>query len=297
MNTITFEHSDLMNRPIECFYIESSDDIFPVKPHYHYYMEILFVKQGCANILCKNESYTVNEGELILFHPNAVHSISNLNDCDLKCYGFKLDINQMTQTSAYSPKLRSIFKSIEQKNMDIHFPKEFVESNHLSDIFIYCRKEIMEQPYGYDIIIRSQIYTLLLLLLRYYMENGYSIDSEVYTEDSRYDVLNITDYIASNIGNRIKISDIAEKCGMSYSYFAKKFQAIYKKTCKEYIEELQVCHAEELLIFTDFDLTYIAQECGYSDCSHLINNFKKYRGLTPKKFRLQHLKNIEKSAT
>ena len=53
----------------------------------------------------------------------------------------------------------------------------------------------------------------------------------------------------------------------------------------EYLEEMRVYKAEELLMFTDFDLTYIANECGYSDCSHLINSFKKHKNMTPKQFR------------
>ncbi|MGN1090834.1 MAG: helix-turn-helix domain-containing protein [Huintestinicola sp.] len=45
--------------------------------------------------------------------------------------------------------------------------------------------------------------------------------------------------------------------------------------------------AEELLLFTDYDLNYISQETGFSDCSHLIKSFKKYRGITPKQFRMK----------
>ena len=60
---------------------------------------------------------------------------------------------------------------------------------------------------------------------------------------------------------------------MSYSYFAKKFLAVYGKTCKGYIEEMRIIKAEEFLIFTDFDLERISRETGFSDPPHLIKSF------------------------
>ena len=85
-------------------------------------------------------------------------------------------------------------------------------------------------------------------------------------------------------------SNIAKECGMSYSYFAKKFSSVYGKTCKEYIEEMRFIKVEDFLLFTDFDLNYISQETGFSDCSHMIKCFKRHKGITPKKFR-QHKPN------
>ena len=118
------------------------------------------------------------------------------------------------------------------------------------------------------------------------------MDSEAFAEDSRYDIYNITEYIDSSMALNPKVSEIAEKCGMSYSYFAKKFLAVYGKTCKEYIEDMRIYKAEEFLIFTDFDLTYISQETGFSDCSHMIKSFKKHHGTTPKQFRDIRQKNL-----
>jgi YesN/AraC family two-component response regulator len=62
---------------------------------------------------------------------------------------------------------------------------------------------------------------------------------------------------------------------------------MYGVSCKEYIECFRIFKVEDFLLFTDFDLTYISQETGYSDCSHMIKQFKKYRGITPKQFRLK----------
>ena len=78
-------------------------------------------------------------------------------------------------------------------------------------------------------------------------------------------------------------------CNMSYSYFAKNFKQYYGRSCKEYIEFIRVSKAADLLLFTDFDLSYISQETGFSDSSHLIKIFRKWKGVTPKQFKKQHM--------
>lgn len=289
MENRLFEQSDLINNPVECFYYDSVNHNFPIRPHFHYYMEIVLMLKGTATMHCNTKVITVKEGEMILFHPNAVHAIYSADDNPVYYAVFKLDVYRMNLTSKYSPKLRSIFKGIEKKDMDVVFPREFVEEHKVNELFEKCIKEYHGKSYGYDMYILANIYSLLIDIIRYYQSKGFSFDSDIFAEDGRYDVFSITNFITENIGSDLKVTDIADKCGMSYSYFAKKFQSVYQKSCKEYIEELRMYRAEDLLVFTDFDLNYIAQECGYSDCSHLIKCFKKYRGVTPKKYRMLHL--------
>ena len=78
--------------------------------------------------------------------------------------------------------------------------------------------------------------------------------------------------------------NLAERCGMSYSYFAKLFRRNYHQSCKEYIEFVRINRVTDLLLFTKLDLTYISQETGFSDCSHLIRTFRKWKGCTPRQW-------------
>ena len=68
-------------------------------------------------------------------------------------------------------------------------------------------------------------------VLKQWQESKFTIDSEVFADDSVYDIYNITEYIEENLGKGIKVTDISDMCRMSYSNFAKKFLRIYGKTC------------------------------------------------------------------
>lgn len=283
-----FEKSDLLNTPVECFYFDAEKEKFPVRPHWHYYMEIIYMLEGTALMYDGSTEYTVSEGEMLLFHPQSVHSIYAADGFPLRYAVIKLDINRMNMSSSYSPKLRSVFKYAEKNGMNIFFSSEAAREADAERIFLRCIAEMKAQKYSFELVVRSDIYRLLIGILRSWQSGGFIIDSEAFAEDSRYDVFNITEYIDENMSGGIKVSDIAGLCKMSYSYFAKQFLSVYGKTCKEYIEEMRIYKVEEFLVFTDFDLTYISQETGFSDCSHMIKSFKRHRGITPKQFRMQN---------
>ena len=65
----------------------------------------------------------------------------------------------------------------------------------------------------------------------------------------------------------------------------KKFKELYGISCKEYICRVRIAKVEHYLRFTNEDLTYVSQETGYSDCSHMIKEFKAVKGITPGKYR------------
>lgn len=285
-----FEQNDYLDRPIECFYFNSADEDFPIRPHWHYFMEIILMLDGTAEMRDGENSYIVDEGDMIIFHPKSVHSIFAVDERPLKYAVIKFDINRLNLTPAYAPKLRSIFRHAEKNRMNIFFPAEITSQIKAEEIIRQCINEMYGQEYGYELIVQGRIYQLLIDILRIWQDNGFVVGNEVFKDDDTYTIYNITEFIDSHLNDGTKITDIAKECGMSYSYFAKKFLSVYGKTCKEYIEEMRVIKVEDFLLFTDFDLNYISQETGFSDCSHMIKCFKRHKGITPKKFR-QHKPN------
>ena len=73
------------------------------------------------------------------------------------------------------------------------------------------------------------------------------------------------------------------------------FLKLYGQSCKQYIEFMRLNKVENLLLFTDYDLNYIAAETGFADCSHLIRTFKKRYQITPRQFRQKHQTTVSSS--
>lgn len=286
------EEGDYLNTPAECFWYDAAILPLPVKPHWHYYAELLYIKQGAIEVYIGQEHHILCSGELIIIPPEAVHSIYAhiLPDAPRPPFYavIKFDINRLQLTPHYAPKFRSIFAAAFHKGMPIFFDRGSVIRMDAFSSICKCIQEMENKCYGYDLLIQTELHQLLLKMLRIWMELGFHISADLYVEDTHFDISSVTAYIDEHISQRISVSDIAAACGMSYSYFAKKFLSVYGKTCKEYIEELRLYKVEEFLMFTDFDMNYIAQETGFTDCSHMIKSFKKGREITPKQFRILH---------
>ncbi len=290
-----FEYSDTLNSPYEAFLYDTTVKPFPVRPHWHYFMEIIYMKEGTGLIECDGSSYIVESGDLILFHPEAVHAIYTATNFPLKYEVIKFDVNRLYTENSYAPKLRIILGSANKnRNAPISFKEEDIRNIPAAEIFEECRKELEHKNYGYDIIVHNKICYLLVHLIRIWREKGFDTDVAAVHSLEVDSIHAITEYIDAHVGEPIKVEELADMCSMSYSYFAKNFKQYYGRSCKEYIEFIRICKAEDLLLFTDFDLSYISQETGFADSSHLIKIFKKWKGVTPKQFKLQYAKTNKK---
>ena len=61
-----FEYTDKLNKPYECFFLDVKKEWLPVQPHWHYFMEILYVTRGTALMYQNEQSYIVAEGDMIV---------------------------------------------------------------------------------------------------------------------------------------------------------------------------------------------------------------------------------------
>ena len=114
-----FEKSDSLNTPIECFIFDTTKENFPVRPHWHYFYEIIYMLEGCAEMHCDGKSYILNKGDLIIFHSKSIHSIFASEPGRIKYAVLKFDINKFSTSSDYAPKLRNIFRYANKFNMKI----------------------------------------------------------------------------------------------------------------------------------------------------------------------------------
>ena len=158
--------------------------------------------------------------------------------------------------------------------------------DHLMEQCIY---EMEFAKYGCDVANSSLIAILLTKMLRCWLSLGLPLNDIMWETISDHPAFEeIATYIDEHYNESLRVKDLANLFGMSYSYFSKLFRQTYNQSCKEYIEFTRLNHVLDLLRFTHLDLTYISQETGFSDCSHLIRTFKKWTGTTPMHWRKEN---------
>ena len=81
------------------------------------------------------------------------------------------------------------------------------------------------------------------------------------------------------------MEDLAARCSLSYPWFAKQFHDYFGISCKQCIEKLRLETVEQYLTYSDLDLKTISRKTGYTDCSHMVKDFRRMNGITPGQYR------------
>ena len=98
------------------------------------------------------------------------------------------------------------------------------------------------------------------------------------------EMLELMDYIDSNIATGISLSAAAKKAGMTESSFSRRFSSINGISFKKYVVEKKIQRAIWLLQTTNHKIIDIALDSGFDSISGFYDAFKKQTGTTPNKF-------------
>ncbi len=96
------------------------------------------------------------------------------------------------------------------------------------------------------------------------------------------------DMLTADLLADVSISDVAQGCGLSRSYFIKAFRQTMGTTPHRWLLECRVERAKLLLLTSDCPVSDIARDCGFSDQAHLTRVFASVVGAPPAAWRRQN---------
>lgn len=92
-------------------------------------------------------------------------------------------------------------------------------------------------------------------------------------------------YMEANYPYNISVSDVVEYVGVDRSYFFRLFKRETGCGPQEWLIQLRLRHAVEMLLGTEYSVTEIACSVGFYDVSHFVKTFKKFYGCSPSAYR------------
>lgn len=135
--------------------------------------------------------------------------------------------------------------------------------------FLHLRKLFLN--YGNKLLIMSLTYGIFYQL------------SEAYTGDSKM-LSPAVEYLKMHYSTDISNSVLASKCYISEEYFRKLFKKAYGVSPKQYVIDMRINMAKQLLSEGCLKINEIAKQCGFSNPYHFSRLFKEKTSETPSAF-------------
>lgn len=99
----------------------------------------------------------------------------------------------------------------------------------------------------------------------------------------------VKNYIDKNFGNeKLSLNMIAEEVHLTPSYISTIFKKYCKKNIVDYMIEVRITHAKDLLEKTDLKSYEISDRIGYTNSQYFSVLFKKNTGISPMEYRQKY---------
>ncbi|MBQ9062073.1 MAG: helix-turn-helix transcriptional regulator [Eubacterium sp.] len=94
----------------------------------------------------------------------------------------------------------------------------------------------------------------------------------------------VEDFVKDHINEKITLKMMSDCVYLSQFHFSRKFKKETGLSPKQYVLQLKIANAEDLLVSSDKKVYEIAEEIGYEP-SRFCNLFKEYKGVSPSAYR------------
>jgi len=120
---------------------------------------------------------------------------------------------------------------------------------------------------------------------RVLVSNQFDSQLVVRTSKSRR-IATVCNYIERNYAKNLHLSEVASLVNMSESAFSHFFKKRTNTSYKDYLTNVRISHACQLLTKTTHSVAEICFTCGFNNLSNFIRIFKKKKGHTPSDYRV-----------
>lgn len=242
-----------MNRFILC---RQSGFIDRFSLHKHPTTEITLVLAGSVSVFADGKKLTLNEGDFVIMPPFTLHEGSS----DGKYMDISVQIDNIDL--AVQPTVLHDSGEVLKRLLDITL-KIWTEKE--DDYLVICE-------------------TLSSAVSRYV--------GKLVRHDLLFPGLSeLKNRVYENISNPdFSLSDAIRDTGYNDDYFRRRFKAATGETPLEYLTQLRINRACDLLLQPDYhSVEQVAALCGFSDSFYFSTCFKKHIGCPPLRYRKQNL--------
>lgn len=241
---------------------------------------IVYVVSGNSRLYAASQYMQVQSGDTIVMKSdNFINNwFENQSDQLNEVIVFQLTSDLLKQI--YQLQVPDWFLTLESPKV---FPIQKAESSLiLNDYFQNLRNYLDKPQFITEDILRIKIQELIHVLVT--TDSSGSIQ-KIFGSLFKANEYEFQEVIQAHLFDELNLNDLAFLTGLSLSSFKRKFSSIYGTSPNKYMVSKRLEKAQLLLKTSEFRISEIAFECGYSDVGYFTKAFQKYYKCTPSSFR------------
>ena len=262
--------------PIEFYHVGPTHPRYEMSYHWHIEYEIIRILKGEFLMTIGEEEFLARAGDIIFVKGGLLHGGIPVK-CMYECIVFNLDA---LMTS--SPAGDRLLKKIRDDSIQVlnHFPKPDPELMRITERMF---GQMKIQAEGHELIVIGAFYEFFGYVLE---RRHYIITQDISTKEGRRieHLKRALEVIENSYPDCITLDDLAKAAGMNSKYFCRYFREMTHRTPIDYLNYYRIEQACFKLATSNSSIADVGMSCGFNDVSYFIKTFKKYKGITPKKY-------------
>lgn len=236
-----------------------------INEHWHDWIEILRIKKGKSTIYTNQGKFEVQEGESILIGSRISHAIkTDIGAHYTQCFHIHASYFQQLD----------LLEELSQGCL-------ILDNCLIDEALDNISRNLGRPDLINDLLVRENLYSLVIQIIK---DNNFN---KRITDQNNKEIIvqQICNYVDINYGNNLSLSNVSRKFNYTVQYISTMFKEELNINYLEYVNQVRITKAKELLLTTRKPLIEISLDCGYNSEHTLIRNFKKYVGMTPNAYR------------
>lgn len=262
--------------PFEFHHVTKAHPDYYMPLHWHTEMELIRVLKGRLRLNVANREHFLGGGFFAIIPSNLPHSAIP-EACEYECIVFDATILLGKNEEVNRVVTMLLEHTLIPQN--VFLPN----AGAIHDAAWILFDSIASQSEGHQMIVLG---ALTLILGTIMSEKRYHISSEKSEYGFRKSIRlqQAMHFMEESFQEHLSLDDISSKIGMTPKSFCRFFKEMAHCSPIDYLNNYRIERASYQMLTTDMTVTQIALENGFNDLSYFIKTFKKYKGITPKKY-------------
>ncbi len=226
-------------------------------PMFHTHGELIYVTRGSIETTVDGKSHRLEAGELCILFPYLTHSYSAARDAE----GILL---------LFDPNTTAFTNTLLNKKPVRHFTDGQALAPLLDRAVTMLKKGNTKTATGYLNAVIGELLEVLPL------ENSKDTSEDM--------AVKILDYCSAHYQENISVKSVSEALYISQSYVSKVFANALKYSFREYINQLRIQRAKELLQNSNMRIVDVMFACGFQNQSSFNRVFRSCCGVSPREY-------------